>query len=52
MTLVDIYADEGITEICLAKRDDFNRMIRDSKEGKEDRPISMWKAFPALQGTL
>lgn len=41
MTLVDIYADEGITEICLAKRDDFNRMIRDSKEGKEDRPISM-----------
>ena len=31
MTLVDIYADEGITEICLAKRDDFNRMVRDSK---------------------
>ena len=37
MTLVDIYADEGITGTCLAKRDDFNRMIRDSKEGKIDR---------------
>lgn len=37
MTLVDIYADEGITGTCLAKRDDFNRMIRDGKEGKIDR---------------
>ena len=37
MTLVDIYADEGITGTCLAKRDDFNRMIRDSKAGKIDR---------------
>lgn len=37
MTLVDIYADEGITGTCLAKRDDFNRMIRDSKKGKIDR---------------
>lgn len=36
MTLVDIYADEGITEICLAKPDDFNCIIRDSKEGKID----------------
>ncbi len=37
MTLVDIYADEGITGTCLAKRNEFNRMIRDSKEGKIDR---------------
>lgn len=37
MTLVDIYADEGITGTSLAKRDDFNRMIRDSKAGKIDR---------------
>ena len=37
MILVDIYADEGITGTCLEKRDDFNRMIRDSKEGKIDR---------------
>lgn len=37
MTLVDIYADEGITGTCLAGRDEFNRMIRDSREGKIDR---------------
>lgn len=50
MTFVDIYADEGITEICLAKRDDFYRMIRDSKEGKID--CIYVKSVPTLQGTL
>lgn len=37
MQLVDIYADEGITGTGTAKRDDFNRMIRDCKAGKIDR---------------
>jgi site-specific DNA recombinase len=37
MELVDIYADEGITGTSINKRDDFNRMIRDSSLGKIDR---------------
>lgn len=37
MTLVDIYADEGITGTSTLKRDDFNRMVKDSKAGKIDR---------------
>lgn len=37
MTLVDIYADEGITGICVKKRDEFQRMMKDSKAGKIDR---------------
>lgn len=37
MQLVDVYADEGITGTCTAKRDDFNRMIKDCKIGKIDR---------------
>lgn len=37
MTLVDIYADEGITGTSVSKRDEFNRMMRDSKLGKIDR---------------
>ena len=37
MMLVDIYADEGITGSSVAKRDEFNRMIRDCKLGKIDR---------------
>ncbi len=39
-TLVDIYADEGITGTCMEKRDDFNRLIRDCKKGKIDRIIT------------
>lgn len=35
--LVDIYADEGITGTCVNKRDDFLRMMKDSKAGKIDR---------------
>ena len=35
--MVDVYADEGITGTCTAKREEFNRMIRDSKLGKIDR---------------
>ena len=37
MELVDIYADEGITGTSVNKREDFNRMIRDSSLGKIDR---------------
>lgn len=37
MTLVDIYADEGITGTCINKRDEFLRMMKDSKNGKIDR---------------
>lgn len=37
MTLVDVYADEGITGTSVNKRDDFNRMVKDSKLGKIDR---------------
>ena len=35
--LVDIYADEGLTGMETRHRDEFNRMIRDCKEGKIDR---------------
>jgi DNA invertase Pin-like site-specific DNA recombinase len=37
MVLVDIYADEGITGTCASKREDFQRMLKDSKAGKLDR---------------
>lgn len=37
MVLVDVYADEGITGTSVTKRDDFNRMIKDCKNGKIDR---------------
>lgn len=37
LELVDIYADEGITGTSTNKRDDFNRMIKDSSLGKIDR---------------
>lgn len=39
MTLVDIYADEGITGTCVNKRDEFLRMMSDSKKGKIDRVL-------------
>ena len=37
MELVDIYADEGITGTSIKKREEFKRMLRDSKMGKLDR---------------
>ena len=37
MVLIDIYADEGITGTSVNKRDEFNRMMKDSKAGKIDR---------------
>lgn len=37
MELVDIYADEGITGTSVSKREEFKRMIKDSKLGKIDR---------------
>ncbi|MGT2655644.1 recombinase family protein [Streptococcus varani] len=35
--LVDIYADEGISATNTKKRDAFNRLIQDCREGKVDR---------------
>lgn len=37
MILVDIYADEGITGTSTNKREEFKRMLKDSKAGKIDR---------------
>ena len=37
MELVDIYADEGITGTSVSKREEFKRMIKDSRLGKIDR---------------
>lgn len=37
MKLVDIYADEGITGTDMRKRDEFNRMLKDARNGKLDR---------------
>ena len=36
-SLVDIYADEGITGTSTAKRDDFHRLMEDCRQGKIDR---------------
>ena len=35
--MVDIYADEGITGLEARRRDEFNRMLRDCRDGKIDR---------------
>ena len=35
--LVDIYADEGISGLGTQKRDEFNRMLADCRDGKIDR---------------
>lgn len=37
MTLVDIYADEGITGTAVEKRDEFKRMMKDARNRKIDR---------------
>lgn len=39
-TLVNIYADEGISGTSLSKRDAFNRMIADARAGKIDMIIT------------
>lgn len=39
-TLVDIYADEGITGTSMKKREEFLRMIADCKRGKIDRILT------------
>lgn len=39
-TLVEIYADEGISGTSLAHRDAFNKMINDAKAGKIDMIIT------------
>ena len=38
-TLVDIYADEGLTGTSLEKRDEMNRLLTDCKCGRIDRII-------------
>jgi len=38
--LVDIYADEGITGTSTTKREGFNRMMNDCKNGKIDMIIT------------
>ena len=38
-TLVDIYADEGLTGTEMKKRDELNRLITDCRKGKVDRII-------------
>lgn len=37
--LVDIYADEGMSGTEMKKRDEFNRLLRDCRNGKIDRII-------------
>lgn len=39
MTLIDIYADEGISGTEMQKRDEFKRMLKDCKNGKIDRVL-------------
>ena len=38
--LVDIYADEGISGTSSAKRDEFQRLMRDCRKGKIDRTLT------------
>lgn len=37
---VDVYADEGITGVSTTKRDEFNRMVSDCREGLIDRILT------------
>lgn len=37
--LVGVYADEGITGTSMNKRDEFNRMLQDCRDGKIDRIV-------------
>lgn len=37
--VVDIYADDGISGLATDKRDEFNRMIQDCRDGKIDRVL-------------
>lgn len=39
MELVDIYADEGITGTAMSKREDFKRLLKDSRNKKIDRVL-------------
>lgn len=36
-TLINVYADEGVTGTCEDKREDFQRMMSDCRKGKIDR---------------
>lgn len=48
-TLVNIYADEGISGTSLKHRDEFNRMIADCKAGKIDMIVTKSVSRFALQ---
>lgn len=37
--MADLYADEGISGLVASKRDEFNRMIQDCRDGKIDRVL-------------
>lgn len=39
-TLVDVYADEGISGTSLSRRESFNQMMADAKDGKIDMIIT------------
>ena len=39
-TLVDIYADEGITGTSMERRDEMNRLLNDCKGGRIDRILT------------
>lgn len=39
-TLIDIYADEGLSGTEMAKRDELNRLLKDCSQGKIDRIIT------------
>ena len=39
-TLVDVYADKGITGTSVKKRDEFNRLMRHCKQGRVDMIIT------------
>ena len=39
-TLIDIYADEGLSGTGMTKRDELNRLLKDCSQGKIDRIIT------------
>ena len=39
-TMVDLYADEGITGTSAQKRKDFQRLLSDCRKGKIDRVLT------------
>ncbi len=50
--LAEIYVDEGITGTNTYKRENFNRMIRDGKDGKFDMIITKEVSRFATESTI